>query len=47
VEEELGPRISKEELTNGVIDLTKSSRRSDTKACHAMDQRSTMKRWIK
>jgi hypothetical protein len=29
------------ELTNEVVDLTKSSRRSDTKVCHAMDQRST------
>jgi hypothetical protein len=25
----------------------KSWRRSDTKVCHAMDQRSTMKRWIR
>jgi hypothetical protein len=26
---------------------TKSWRRSDTKVCHVMDQRSTMKRWIR
>jgi hypothetical protein len=46
-EETLGPRISKDELANEVIALTKSSRRSNTKACHAMDQGSIMKRWIK
>jgi hypothetical protein len=45
--EGLGPRMSKEELTNGVIDLVKSLRRSDMKVCHTMDQRSTTKRWIK
>jgi hypothetical protein len=31
----------KGDLTNGVIDLVKSSRGSDTKACHVMDQRNT------
>jgi hypothetical protein len=46
-EEGLGPRINKEELTIRVIDSTKSLRRSDMKACHVMDQRSTTKRWIK
>jgi hypothetical protein len=45
-EEGLGLGISKEELTIRVID-SKSLRRSDTKACHAMNQRSTTKRWIK
>jgi hypothetical protein len=40
-EERLGPQTSMGELTNGVVDLVKSSRRSDTKACHAMDQGST------
>jgi hypothetical protein len=30
-----------------VIDFVKSLRRSDMKACHMMDQRSTTKRWIK
>jgi hypothetical protein len=40
-EERLGPRTSKGELINGVVDLAKSSRRGDTKACHVMDQRST------
>jgi hypothetical protein len=43
----LGPRISKEKLTNGVIDLVKSSRRSGMKACHLIDQGVQMKRWIK
>jgi hypothetical protein len=37
-EERLGPQTSQGELTNEVVDLAKSSRRSDTKACHAMDQ---------
>jgi hypothetical protein len=41
--EGLGLGISKEELTIRVIDSTKSSRRSDTKVCHAMDERSTTK----
>jgi hypothetical protein len=36
-EEGLGPWTSKGELTNGVIDLVMSSRRSDTKVCDAMD----------
>jgi hypothetical protein len=40
-EEVLGPRISKDELTNGVIDTVKPSRGSDTKVCHMMGQRST------
>jgi hypothetical protein len=42
-EEGLGPQISKGELTNRVVDLAKSSRRSDTKACHAMGQGGTNK----
>jgi hypothetical protein len=46
-EEGLGLGVSKEELTIRVIDSMKSSTRSDMKACHTMDQRSTMKRWIK
>jgi hypothetical protein len=29
-----------------MIDLAKSSRRTEMKACHVMGQRSTMKRWI-
>jgi hypothetical protein len=37
----LGQRISKGELTNRVIDRAKPSRRSDMKACHTMDPRST------
>jgi hypothetical protein len=40
-EEGLGPRTCKGDLTNGVIDLAKSLRGSDTKVCHAMDQRNT------
>jgi hypothetical protein len=36
-EEGVGLRISKGELTNGVVDLAKSSRRSDTKVCLMMD----------
>jgi hypothetical protein len=40
-EEVLGQRISKGELTNRVIDRAKPSRRSDMKACHVMDPRST------
>jgi hypothetical protein len=39
--EALSPRIRKDELTIEVIDLAKPSMRSDTKACHRMDQRST------
>jgi hypothetical protein len=38
--------ICKEKLTIAMIDLAKSSRRTDMKACHAMGQRSTTKRWI-
>jgi hypothetical protein len=30
-----------------VADLVKSLRRSDMRACHAMDRSSTTKRWIK
>jgi hypothetical protein len=40
-EERLGPQTSQGELTNEVVDLAKSSRRSDTKECHAMDQGGT------
>jgi hypothetical protein len=40
-EQALGRMISKDALTNGVVDLAKSSMRSDTKARHVMDQRST------
>jgi hypothetical protein len=40
-EEALGPKISKDEFTNGVVDLVKSSRRSDMKACHVIDQMNT------
>jgi hypothetical protein len=40
--EMLGRWTSKGELTDGVVDLAKSMR-SDTKACHAMDQGSTNK----
>jgi hypothetical protein len=46
-EDGLSPWTSKGELTNGVVDLVKSSRRSDTKACHLMDKGAQMKRWIK
>jgi hypothetical protein len=40
-EEVLGPRISKGELTNRVIDIAKPLRRINTKECHTMDPRST------
>jgi hypothetical protein len=43
-EEVLGPRISNDELTNGVIDIAKPSRGSDTKVCHVIDQGVQMKR---
>jgi hypothetical protein len=43
-EEAIGPKISKDELTNGAVDLVKTSMRSNTKACHVMDQRSTNER---
>jgi hypothetical protein len=46
-EEILGPRISKGELTNRLTDITRPSRGSDPKACHAMDQGNTTKRCIK
>jgi hypothetical protein len=39
--EGLGPRTRKGDLSNGVIDLVKSSRGSSTMACHTMDQRNT------
>jgi hypothetical protein len=44
--EVLGPRISKDGLTNGVMDIAKPSRGSDTKVCHMMDQGAQKKRWI-
>jgi hypothetical protein len=34
-------RVSRNGFTHGMIDLAKSSRRSDMRACHAMDRRST------
>jgi hypothetical protein len=40
-EEALSPRIRKDELTIEVIVLAKPSMRSDTQACHGMDQRGT------
>jgi hypothetical protein len=43
-EEGLGPRTSEGELTNGVVDLAKSSRKSDMKACHAMDPKEHKRR---
>jgi hypothetical protein len=46
-EKGLGPRIRKEELINEVIDLEKSSRSSNMKTCHTMDQRSTTEGQIK
>jgi hypothetical protein len=42
-EEGLGSRTSKSELTNRVVDLAKSSRRSNMKACYLLDQRITNK----
>jgi hypothetical protein len=38
---QIGPRTSKDELTNGGIDLVKSVKGNDTEVCHAMGQRST------
>jgi hypothetical protein len=46
-EEILGPRISKGEHTNRLTDITRPSRGSDPKTCHAMDQGNTTKRCIK
>jgi hypothetical protein len=46
-DERLGPWTSMGELTNGVVDLAKSSERSDMKACRLMDQGAQTKRWIK
>jgi hypothetical protein len=40
-EEGPGPWTSKGEPTNGEVDLAKSSRGSDTKACHMIDPRIT------